>query len=1385
MKQTIKLLALLLMPFLMISSCTDDELPKSVVASSASKSLSLSSNYLTLTSENNKVTLDVKASKGVSWAFVEYPDWISITPSSGTGPEKVTVYFDGNYQERKRTATFYIKNTDPGWSALIKVDVVQAGQGGDPDDPDDPDNPDNPDTPPVYEGVDLGLSVLWATFNVGASAPEGYGNYYAWGETETKNEYTWSTYQLGLGDEYSLTKYVSERWADTYGNNGFYDNKLVLEEQDDVAHVKWGERWRMADMDEFLELINLCTWTETTKNGIKGYQVTSNIEGYTNRSIFLPFAGNKDTLRTDDLGQTGYYWASEIPAGNASKYASFFISTDRSMNYVADRYLGLSVRPVVPSDTWRGITAVSLEKALADLRTGGSIKLTVSIWSGSYDYSFLSPKVNWSSSNTGVATVNAAGVVTGVSAGDAIITAEYNGFEAKCMVTVTDYTPVCEYVDLGLSVKWATCNVGAESPEEAGFYYAWGETEIKDTYNWGNYKWYVASEDLLSKYCNESTGGGYADYLKTLQMGDDAASVMWGSEWHIPTADEFSELIDYCSWTYTTVNNVSGYLITSNVPGYTDNSIFLPSVGYRSNATLQTGIDAYWTSSVSEEDYNNAWYANCTSNGSLLSKGAPRPMGMAVRPVCASDTWSGVEPKVGVDLGLSVYWATCNIGASRSEQYGKYFKWGETEPKRYYDWATYKWAAGSTTTITRYNNIESYGTVDNVCVLYPEDDAATMLWGEGWRMPTLDEFNELVTKCSWTWGTQNGINGYYVTGNNNTIFLPAAGSYGANFKGEKGDAGYYWTSYLYTDQPDCSWSLAFNQEGVDGYCATGRAVCAPIRPVSSKSTTPDFSEVFDYYENIGEVQKSDDIYIIVTDYIDNKIKYVQDPRIIKDPLNTSNKCIVLSTNPGPYANYDTYLRIFSGSSFNKGQVVKLSMKVRADNNQNSNAVTINSSSMEYMNSFESPVFTTKWTEYIAFITITNYEESVFGIDLSYLQNGNNCYFDDITLTVVEPNNFTYYDYYACKSGIILNDNVSIIAKGDYYSGEPHYNEIPRVTDDPFDASNKCIIIQTQPSAGTYSNYETECFISLSEAPEPGSTVTVSMRIRADKPWTTTALIQRGPGDYSRGSTFSPPTFTTKWENYSFSFVTNENERTVSILCSKYEDSNNLYFDDISVQIEGYHDYVDLGLSVKWATCNLGASRPEEYGDYYAWGETEPYYEPGYAQEDPQAHWKSGYTKGYDWTSYSYTTSNDKFSKYTGSDDSYATSGTADGKTTLDAADDVAHVKWGGSWRMPTMAEQEELLSNCDWEWVDNFKSTGVAGCLVTSKVSGYTDRSIFLPAAGCRNGTGLIGISGMGLYSSSSLQSIYSPWNIFITPSSAKTESTQRNHGLSVRPVCP
>ena len=132
----------------------------------------------------------------------------------------------------------------------------------------------------------------------------------------------------------------------------------------------------------------------------------------------------------------------------------------------------------------------------------------------------------------------------------------------------------------------------------------------------------------------------------------------------------------------------------------------------------------------------------------------------------------------------------------------------------------------------------------------------------------------------------------------------------------------------------------------------------------------------------------------------------------------------------------------------------------------------------------------------------------------------------------------------------------------------------------------------------------------------------------------------------------------------------------------------------SPEISSY-EYVDLGLSVKWATFNVGATKLEEYGDYCAWGETEPYYEVGYAQESPQAHWKDGYSAGYGWSNYKWC--NGSYSTLT----KYNTStsyGTIDNKTVLDPEDDVAHVKWGGSWRMPTFGELSELHNSCTWTW---------------------------------------------------------------------------------------
>ena len=196
-----------------------------------------------------------------------------------------------------------------------------------------------------YDYVDLGLSVLWATCNVGATKPEGYGDYYAWGETEPKTNYSESTYKWCNGSSSTLTKYCNDS---SYGNNGFTDTKTTLDPDDDVAHVKWGGDWRMPTIDEFTELVNYCTWTWTTLNGVNGYRVTSNKSGYTDRSIFLPAAGCRYDVDLYSVGGYGFYWSSSLYTGDPVNacYLTFYSGGVSWSNY--RRSFGRSVRPVCP-----------------------------------------------------------------------------------------------------------------------------------------------------------------------------------------------------------------------------------------------------------------------------------------------------------------------------------------------------------------------------------------------------------------------------------------------------------------------------------------------------------------------------------------------------------------------------------------------------------------------------------------------------------------------------------------------------------------------------------------------------------------------------------------------------------------------------------------------------------------------------------------------------------------------------------------------------------------------------------------------------------------------------------------------------------------------------
>ena len=192
---------------------------------------------------------------------------------------------------------------------------------------------------PMPTAVDMGLSVKWGSFNIGASEPEGYGRYYAWGETKPKSTYDWSTYTLCQGSYSTMTKYC------TSSSYGTVDNKTTLENADDVAAQKLGGNWRMptdAEWTELCKTIN-CSWT--WENSKKGYRVTSKKTG---NSIFLPAAGYYNESNHYPVGGSGYYygcyWSSSLYSRNES-WSVFFNSSDVN-GESESRSLGLSVRPV-------------------------------------------------------------------------------------------------------------------------------------------------------------------------------------------------------------------------------------------------------------------------------------------------------------------------------------------------------------------------------------------------------------------------------------------------------------------------------------------------------------------------------------------------------------------------------------------------------------------------------------------------------------------------------------------------------------------------------------------------------------------------------------------------------------------------------------------------------------------------------------------------------------------------------------------------------------------------------------------------------------------------------------------------------------------------------
>lgn len=389
--------------------------------------------------------------------------------------------------------------------------------------------------------VDLGLSVKWASHNVGASNPEEMGNRYAWGETETKEVFDWSTYKHLRQGGKSWKEIAKYTYADNdsrrpiwYDGEGQFvgDGKSTLEAADDAATAHWGGDWRMPTVDEMCELEKACKLDDAEYNGVWGHQYT----GPNGNSIFLPSENIVKKMRIYDgiggdiddyLEEKEYtvtmarYWSSSLNEENCCLAYELRVGEspyEDTYPYQNERCLGRLVRGVC--------------------RAGG----------------------------------------------------DTNGHEA---------------IDLGLpsGMLWATRNIGAEEPEDAGSKFAWGETTPKEDYRWDNYAHMLsggACTDNINKYqTDDGTQGGVwyddnrrfiGDWKTKLEPQDDVATQSWGKEWRMPTKDEIMELLNNC--TVERMNyegaTIRGIIFRSKI---NMQAIFLPIDG-------STDSDFIWTSEM-------------------------------------------------------------------------------------------------------------------------------------------------------------------------------------------------------------------------------------------------------------------------------------------------------------------------------------------------------------------------------------------------------------------------------------------------------------------------------------------------------------------------------------------------------------------------------------------------------------------------------------------------------------------------------------------------------------------------------------------------------------------------------------------------------------------
>lgn len=574
----------------------------------------------------------------------------------------------------------------------------------------------------IWADLDLPSGLKWGLCNIGAKSPEDYGNFYAWGEKTTKTEFSDATYTvtkynatdkktvLDIEDDVAHASLqgswrmpTNTEWTELIDNctwaktqqNGI-EGYIVTSKKNSGKSIFIPRAGGIGFMDAYgpadtvFRNISALYWSATL-NMYKLGPATIDRFAY----AFYSGGVDDDILRWAGLSvrpvcalsSAGYGETISLYANDSNKPSTIenltsgmkinILAVPKEHRHFVAWHDGNTDNPrsvQVKHSTYFTAIFATDQHFVSVIAPHGTIQ-----GCGTYDYGDTATLVavadehyrfvrwgNGSTENPCLLPVT----------GNTILTAEFE--LSHPVVPVYDYCSKngkvvnvsstqlengYEWVDLGLpsGVKWATCNVGAEFPEDNGNYYAWGEVMPKNKYWWDTYKYANGANDKLTKYCSFVGSGNYnfTDNKTTLDLEDDVAHVNQGGSWRMPTREEWLELRNNCTWTWVTdIRGISGYRVTSEANG---NSIFLPAAGRRDdrNFVYAQGEEGhYWSASRDEDELDSdyAWEMCIYSKNSYVVQ-RDRCYGLPVRPVCLpsfkTDTISSSEndslPTLGGD----------------------------------------------------------------------------------------------------------------------------------------------------------------------------------------------------------------------------------------------------------------------------------------------------------------------------------------------------------------------------------------------------------------------------------------------------------------------------------------------------------------------------------------------------------------------------------------------------------------------------------------------------------------------------------------------------------------------------------------------------------------